>query len=252
MRIQYCSDLHLEFDQNSRYLIQNPMVVKSSILILAGDIVPLHDEFFNNPFFSFLSNNYNHVYWVPGNHEFYYKNVDDFSKSYHIKLNDKVSLVNNTEIIHESVRLVFCTLWSKINAANEKNIEQGVADFDLISKGNRKLKATDFNQLHEEGYQFLNEQLSTKTKYKTIVVTHHLPSRLCNLPVHNDSPINEAFCVDLTEKIKTWHAGFWIYGHNHFNQKPIFVGKTILITNQLGYVSNNEHGTFRRNAYISV
>ena len=75
MRIQYCSDLHLEFEQNSKYLINNPLVVSGEILILAGDIIPLHDEFFKDSFFSFISNNYKQVFWVPGNHEFYHKDL---------------------------------------------------------------------------------------------------------------------------------------------------------------------------------
>ena len=76
MRIQYCSDLHLEFETNNRYLINNPLAVNGDILILAGDIIPLHDEYFNNPFFSFIADNYKQVYWVPGNHEFYHKDIN--------------------------------------------------------------------------------------------------------------------------------------------------------------------------------
>jgi hypothetical protein len=75
---------------------------------------------------------------------------------------------------------------------------------------------------------------------------------LCNDPVHNASNINEAFCVDLTDYIEESNANFWIYGHSHYNQKPLYIGNTILLTNQLGYVHLNEYGLFKQNAYFSI
>ena len=44
MRIQYMSDLHFEFRENSRYIKQNRFPVTGDILILAGDIFYLRDR----------------------------------------------------------------------------------------------------------------------------------------------------------------------------------------------------------------
>ncbi len=251
MKIQYCSDLHLEFEQNNKYLIKKPLSVNGDILILAGDIVPLHDEHFNNYFFRFISDNYKRVFWVPGNHEFYHKDINEYSSSYNITLRHNISIVNNIELYYENIKFVFSTLWSKISIENEKIIEQGVSDFDCILINNKKLRVKDFNKLHKESLNFIIQSIMDKNT-KTVVVTHHLPSNLCNSSIHNNSPINEAFCVDLTDFIEKSNTNFWIYGHSHFNQKPLYIGNTILLTNQLGYVHCNEYKSFKHNAYFSI
>jgi Icc-related predicted phosphoesterase len=251
MRIQYCSDLHLELEKNSKYITNNPLFINGDILILAGDIIPLHDEYFNNPFFNFISKNYKKIFWIPGNHEFYYKDINEFSKSFNIKLRSNINIVHNIDIQLDNIQFVFSTLWSKINSVNEKNIEQSVSDFSCISKNNRKLKASDFNKLHHESLSFIQQSLNNK-KRKSVVVTHHVPSKLCNSQVHNSSPINEAFCVDLTGLIENSDVNFWIYGHSHMNQNPLYIGNTILLTNQLGYVHSGEYENFKQNAYFSI
>lgn len=251
MRVQYCSDLHLEFGQNSRYMIKNPLKVSGDILVLAGDIIPLHDEFFNDSFFGLIAGNYKQVFWVPGNHEFYYKDITEFSPSYNIQIKDNINIVNNIELKYENIRFVFSTLWTNISSRNERIIEQSVSDFSHISYKNKKLKAKEYNTLHNEGLEFIQQSLKVPGE-KTVVVSHHLPSDLCNSVEHKNSSINEAFCVDLTDFIESSNVNFWIYGHSHFNQKPLHIGNTILLTNQLGYVQSNEHATFRRDAYFSI
>lgn len=44
MRIQYMSDLHLEFQEHSIFLKQNEMPVTGEVLVLAGDIFYLKDK----------------------------------------------------------------------------------------------------------------------------------------------------------------------------------------------------------------
>ncbi|MDY0104098.1 MAG: metallophosphoesterase [Lentimicrobium sp.] len=251
MKIQYASDLHLEFEHNSKHLANYPLKVCGEVLVLAGDIIPLQDVHLNHAFFSFVSTHYEKVFWVPGNHEFYHNDMAEFKPSFNIQLRDNIHIVNNIALDYKGINFIFSTLWSHISKPNEKIIEQGVADFDYITVNGKKFRSSDYNKLHRESLDFLEKSLTSSSK-KTVVVTHHLPSQLCNAAEHSGSKINEAFCVDLTEFIQRCKANFWIYGHSHFNQKPLFIGDTILITNQLGMVQSNEHTHFNPKAFFSV
>lgn len=251
MKIQYCSDLHLEFEHNNRYLKSYPLKKSGDILILAGDIIPLHDEYFNNPFFSIISDRYEHVFWVPGNHEFYYTDLKDFSESFEIKIRENISIVHNREIEYRGVRLIFSTLWSHISPEREREIETGISDYVCIQNNGRKLKVRESNHLHGQCMSFIRKALTTKHP-RSIVVTHHLPSSQCNAMQYLNSPVNEAFCSDYSDFIETSGVNFWIYGHSHYNKPPIYLNKSILLTNQLGYVIQNEQAGYRQNAFLVV
>jgi predicted phosphodiesterase len=72
MKIQYASDLHLEFSANSGYLKRNPLKPVGDILVLAGDIGYLNDDNYNKyPFWDWASENYRQVIVAGGNHELY-------------------------------------------------------------------------------------------------------------------------------------------------------------------------------------
>lgn len=72
MKIQYASDLHLEFHENSHWLKENPLIPVDDVLILAGDIGYLGDENYSrHPFWDWCADNYQQTVVIPGNHEFY-------------------------------------------------------------------------------------------------------------------------------------------------------------------------------------
>lgn len=114
MKIQYCSDLHLEFKDNTEFLNDNTIKPVGEILILAGDIFPLKHIEDVKGFINYVSDNFKEVYMIPGNHEWYRYNIPQEGDSLDTDLRKNVHLVNNKEVKIGDVNFIFSTLWSSI------------------------------------------------------------------------------------------------------------------------------------------
>ena len=90
MKIQYCSDLHLEFKENKNFIDKNPIQPSGEILLLAGDVIPFALINKHNDFFDFVSSNYESVYWVLGNHEYYHYALGDVKNPLYEKIRQNV------------------------------------------------------------------------------------------------------------------------------------------------------------------
>lgn len=252
MLIQYASDLHLEFPENREFLRLNPLKPVGDILILAGDIVLFDVMHEHSDFFNYVSDHFQTTYWIPGNHEYYYSDAGKKSGVIHESIRSNVFLVNNVTIERPSMRFIFSTLWSRINPANQWTIERRVSDFHVIKFNGKRFTTPDFNQLHEEGLKFITKELQSDGQLKTVMVTHHVPT-LMNYPaMHKGDPLNQAFAVELYALIEDQGPDYWIYGHTHSNTPEFTIGKTRLLTNQLGYVKLNEHASFNEHSSFII
>lgn len=250
MKIQYCSDLHLEFSENLQYLKEFPLQPTGEILILAGDIVPFEQIDKYQRFFNKLAKDYEMVYWLPGNHEYYNYDVSSKSGSFIEKIKKNVWLVNNTTINRGDTSFLFSTLWANISLENEWFVQRGMTDFRAISNNGKRFTTENFNALHRESRSFL--EANSSIEGKKVVVTHHIPTFL-NYPVqYKDDILNEAFAVELSDLIHAMEPQAWIFGHHHKNIPEFHIGNTRMLTNQLGYVKFGEHGRFRNNAVLEI
>lgn len=253
MKVQYCSDLHLEFAQNAKFLNDNPIKPVGDILVLAGDIIYWEQENFKHWFFDYVSDNFKEVYYIPGNHEFYSgKEVQILDSPVFEPLRENVFLVNNKVINIEGVDFFFTLFWSHIPVNEEMIIERKINDFYKIRHKGKKLRSPDFNRLHEESLNFLTQESKRSTADKKVVVTHHIPSQLCNPDQFRNSQINPAFVSEHYDFIADNDIDYWIYGHHHINMPETEINGTKLVTNQLGYVHMGEHSSFRDAAVFEI
>ncbi len=250
MKIQICSDLHLEFPANRKWLKENPLMVKGDILVLAEDTYYLDRNFKELDFINRVAGEFEQVYLIPGNHEYYGGfDVSTALGPSQMSIKENVTLLNNSVIEWQGVQLIFSTFWSLIQH-HIFPILSGMADFKLIKFNQKKLTIAHYNQLHEKAFEFV--QQAVQKEGKKVVVTHHLPSNLCNVEEFKNSVINEAFCVEKTNFILDQTIDYWIYGHSHRNKKDFKIGQTAMVTNQLGYVGWKEHHSFDRGRVIEV
>lgn len=253
MKIQYWSDLHLEFKENAEYLMQQQIKVIGDMLIIAGDVTYWDNKHFAHPYFDRLSEKFTRVYLIPGNHEFY-NGVDISILEQPIKnhIRENIYLVNNLTETIDGVDFIFTTLWSNIRAQNAFFIESNIRDFQLIKYKGRTITAEDYNNFFAQSYQFLNNAISQSKSKRKIVVTHHCPTEKANAKEFLEGELTDAFVSELSDFIYQSSIDFWIFGHTHRNVPMLELNGTKILTNQLGYVYWNEHKSFKMDAFINT
>lgn len=227
MKLQYISDIHLEFHKKLPKLI--PV---ADVLILAGDIGYPHSKIYLQ-FLKEVNSNFKKVFLITGNHE-YYNNKDMEEVDMYIQgileehqLNN-ITFLNCSYEDYEGFRFVGATLWTNIH--NPRKI---INDMNQIQGFTVELN----NELHEIHKQFLSETINLSS-LPVIVITHHLPSfTLINKEFLTESmnPYNQCFASNCELLVKA-PVKVWIYGHTH-KENSIEINSVNLTCNPLGYPS---------------
>jgi len=251
MKIQYASDLHLEMSSNTlNYWDKNKIEPVGDVLVLAGDITRLSKTHYTNNFFDQVSEDFKHVIIVPGNHEYYHISNPNLIKepSLEIELRHNVHYYNNKVVKIDDVNFICSTLWSNIPQSDAFAVVRGVACFENIQHGRNKINVEKWNNLHGEAKNFIVNAVADLQDEKKVVVTHHVPTKLCVATEHKNSSINTAFATELYEIIKYSKIDYWIYGHSH-RSIDVEINGTNVVSNQFGYFSWGEHLNFNTKCF---
>ena len=255
MKIQYASDLHLEFAENKSFIEHGGIEPVGDVLVLAGDVSYLGDrKTWKRPFWDWCAEHFRETFVVPGNHEFYGgydigRTVADFE----LEVRSNVRYLNNRSVVLGDTELFFTTLWTKIDPTRLWTVQQGMNDYRYGKLNGKRLCSNDVDELHKNCLDWLSRALEASGAVHKVVVTHHCPTMRREFNSYPGGALNSAFQVDLDEFIEASGADYWIYGHTHYaGGSGTKIGKTTLLCNQLGYVFQNEHQDFDRKAYVEI
>jgi predicted phosphodiesterase len=242
---QILSDLHLEAGQQYPSFEIPP---SAPYLILAGDIGRLLDYEFYLAFLAKQTAQFEKVFLVLGNHEFYGLSFSTGIKTAQ-KLESEPILSGKLILLHQkrfdvpnsSVTLLGCTLWSRIRQDAKEIVQMKVSDFKKIEGWTPDTHNAEYESdvawLRGE-VQKIHEETKTEkgAKRKILIVTHHAPStKETAAPEHVENPWSSAFSTDLITKDDWTNVKIWIFGHTHFTTDFGKFGVRVF-SNQRGYV----------------
>ena len=249
LKIQYASDLHLEFPENTAHMQAHPLEVTGDVLVLAGDIHVLGAGPFElHPFMQWCAQHFQRIFIVPGNHEYYAGH--DLATTLHnwkLPVLPNVSFVNNRSVVIGDTELFFTTLWSRIPPQDEMLVNRHLNDCHRMIYREQPFQACHYGEVHQLCLDWLDTALRASAAVHRVVVTHHCPIVLED-PRYESNGLTWAVVVPLERFIESHHIG-----HTHYNGgRGLTVGDTTLHTNQLGYVKAGIEAGFAHNAVITL
>ena len=243
MIIRLLSDLHQEFEP---YKVQSLAEDhEETILVLAGDIDIGTDAC---DFIIEQANNFAHVIYILGNHEFYANDLDTLAGEIALKLSSvsNISFLNNDSVVIGDIKFIGSTLWTDMNNENPVSMfraEQSMNDYHSIRRNGYKILSSTTIDLFKRNMIYLDTELSKLHCGPTIVVTHHLPSYESVHPLYRDSFINGAYASNCEKLMYDHDISYWLHGHTHQTMAYEVNGCKVRM-NPFGYAGIEENLNF--------
>jgi predicted phosphodiesterase len=233
MKIRLLSDLHTEFRLPYKTHAMSEYHGED-VLVLAGDIASGSTNTLD-VIKHFLACGFPQIVFVPGNHEYYGGNFDDFNTKMSSKCAayDNVHYLNPGTVTIKGVKFVGSTLWTNFaeNPFSQSVAKRSINDF-------RQIRGFDVNRCAKTYYEhldYIKDQYESRDGHKVVVVTHFLPARECIAPrFRGPDLLNDYFANDLGEYISNLSDTTWLFGHTH-DATDIVIGDTRVVANPHGY-----------------
>lgn len=241
MKIRLLSDLHTEFRLPYKTHEMSAWLGEQ-VLVVAGDVASGSTNT-TEVLRHFKAQGYQHVIYVPGNHEYYGTEIRDFDAKMRARNLDheNIHFLNPGFVVVDDVLFIGAALWTDFQSDPwaQQAAGQGIADFRLI-RGFNTQHCVTLNQLHKQFIKTVYESRHTKPVRHVVVVTHFLPAVECIAPRwRGPNLLNKYFSNDLGSWISELENTTWMFGHTH-DATDIQLGNTRVVANPHGYY--NAHG----------
>jgi predicted phosphohydrolase len=247
MKIQYLSDLHLEFISddlkiNFINLINNCC---SDVLVIAGDLDISINIIKTLELLDFLVKK--DVIFVPGNHDYWGNQkllIDEKFKEFN-NSSTYVHILNNEFINIDNILFLGSTGWiSHPNSVKEVNDYGKIFDIGYGNEVRWALKSYNF---------FKNVLDKYSDDFKDIIcVSHYLPSDKLTHSDYKGSSANPFFVNSFLEYLmQEFNIDWWIFGHTHKTMKEK-ISNTNCVCNPYGYAGYELNKEFDINKIIEI
>jgi len=227
VRVQLLSDIHFEFDDDGGEAFARSVQVAGDVLVLAGDVLPLHARATVTRAFAWFCARFQHVVFVPGNHEYYKTSpaqADALLAACAATL-PNLHVLNPGLAVIDGQRFVGATMWFP-DTPDEPKYRGYLTDFRLIR---------DFVPWVHDAHAAQLAFLRANVRSGDVVVTHHLPHHNSTPSFFVGSPLNRFFVADdAADLVAGAGARLWLHGHTHAPCDYV-VGNTRVVCNPRGY-----------------
>lgn len=236
---QILSDVHLEMRTT---IPQIP--IRAKILALCGDIGYPKSDIYKS-FIKWSSENFELVFVITGNHEYYDKKtpmqeIDQMIRDMSREYRNIVFLNKEHKILRSGERrfLIFgATFWTDLTGSfYVKRLLNDYKEITILRSApgeprkRSPVSPIDITAIHKETLNALQKVIDKGNDMEIVILSHHLPSRKCLPRLDEYSP---AYASNL-ERFLVKSVILWACGHSHSSIDTIFNGVRIL-SNQMGY-----------------
>jgi predicted phosphodiesterase len=247
MRLWIISDLHLDVNEHLPFILPHPRP-EHDVVVIAGDIC--EGAVRGVKWIAQRRLNEKPVIYVPGNHEFYNRDIVQELTEARIEAakHANIYVLNRDAQQIGGVLFLGAILWTDYKLFGEDQMylcrltaSRTLNDHDRIGNGTQRWSVGAAANDHADSREWLAAQLETEFDRTVVIVTHHAPSILSVAPRYKDDILSAAFasnCEDLASR-----ADLWVHGHVH-HRVDYKLNSCRVVGNPRGYVGWGESELF--------